>query len=70
MTRGRLVSRMDQPPSAHRLMASDLSEMLSYDTERGGYVVNLGGERLRYAPHHGEDFPDYDHPFGRPIFTA
>lgn len=43
-------------------------EMLSYDTELGGYVVDLTREKIETAPRHGEEFPDYDHPYGRNIF--
>lgn len=43
-------------------------EMLSYDTDKGGYVVDLSRERLRHAPRHGNDFPEYDHDYGRSIF--
>lgn len=43
-------------------------EMLSYDTDRGGYVVDLTREKIETAPRHGEEFPDYDHPYGRNIF--
>jgi hypothetical protein len=43
-------------------------EVLSYDREKGGYVVPLSKERLNDAPRHGANFPEYDHNYGRRIF--
>ncbi len=34
--------------------------MLSYDPERGGYVVDLDKARMDQAPHYGELEPAYD----------
>ena len=42
--------------------------MLDYDPEKGGYVVDLDKSKLETAPKHGEEFPEYDHNYGRRIF--
>lgn len=42
--------------------------MLTYDTDKGGYLVDLSKDQLDDAPHHGEAFPEYDHNYGRRIF--
>ena len=42
--------------------------MLTYDTEKGGYVVDLTREQLDDAPRHGAAFPEYDHNYGRSVF--
>ena len=43
--------------------------MLNYDTDKGGYVVDLAKETLDEAPRHlpGEQ-PDYDDAYGRSVF--
>lgn len=43
-------------------------DMLNYDTEKGGYVVDLTKEQLENAPRHGTEFPEYDHNYGQRIF--
>jgi sporulation protein YlmC with PRC-barrel domain len=42
--------------------------MLTYDTDKGGYVVDLSKEQLDEAPHHGAEFPEYDHNYGQRVF--
>lgn len=42
--------------------------MLDYDPEKGGYVVDLDKSKVVTAPKHGEEFPEYDHNYGRRIF--
>jgi hypothetical protein len=42
--------------------------MLTYDTEKGGYVVDLTREQLEDAPRHGAEFPEYDHNYGQRVF--
>jgi hypothetical protein len=43
-------------------------DMLTYDTDKGGYVVDLTKEQLQDAPRHGSEFPEYDHNYGRRVF--
>lgn len=43
-------------------------DMLTYDTEKGGYVVDLTKEQLDNAPRHGAAYPEYDHNYGRRVF--
>jgi hypothetical protein len=43
--------------------------MLRYDTEKGGYVIDLTKEQLEEAPKHGSEFPEYDHNYGREVFA-
>ncbi len=43
-------------------------EMLTFDTEKGGYAVDLTREQLENAPRHGMTFPEYDHNYGRRVF--
>ena len=43
-------------------------DMLTYETDKGGYVVDLSREQLENAPRHGDAFPEYDHNYGRRIF--
>lgn len=43
-------------------------DMLTYETDKGGYVVDLTQEQLDSAPRHGTAFPEYDHNYGRRIF--
>ena len=44
--------------------------MLSYDTDKGGYVVNLTKEVLDNAPRHMADSrPEYDETYGRNVFS-
>jgi hypothetical protein len=42
--------------------------MLTYDTEKGGYVVDISKEKLDEAPRHGAEFPEYDHNYGQRVF--
>jgi hypothetical protein len=42
--------------------------MLNYDTEKGGYVVDISKEKLDDAPRHGAEFPEYDHNYGQRVF--
>jgi len=44
--------------------------MLDYDTDQGGYVVDLTKETLENAPRHlPEDQPDYGDSYGRSVFN-
>jgi hypothetical protein len=43
-------------------------DVLTYDTDQGGYVVDLSREQLENAPRHGAEFPEYDHNYGRRVF--
>jgi sporulation protein YlmC with PRC-barrel domain len=43
-------------------------EVLTYDLDKGGYVVDLTREQLEQAPRHGAEFPEYDHNYGRRVF--
>ncbi len=43
--------------------------MLNYDTDQGGYVVELDKEVLDNAPRYGDDQrPDYDDRYGRNVY--
>lgn len=42
--------------------------MLTFDTDKGGYVVDVTKEQLEKAPRHGAAFPEYDHNYGRNVF--
>jgi sporulation protein YlmC with PRC-barrel domain len=44
-------------------------DMLTYDTDQGGYVVNLTKEQLTDAPRYArEDTPEYTDDYGRTIY--
>jgi hypothetical protein len=43
-------------------------DMLRYDTEKGGYLVDLTREQLENAPRHGSAFPEYDRNYGRHVY--
>lgn len=43
-------------------------DSLDYDTERGGYTVNIDKERLREAPSYTDDEPSYDRQFGQTVY--
>jgi hypothetical protein len=43
-------------------------DVLTYDTDKGAYVVELSREQLENAPSHGAEFPEYDHNYGRRVF--
>ena len=43
--------------------------MLTYDTEKGGYVIDLDKQVLEEAPRYGADQrPDYDETYGRGVY--
>ena len=42
-------------------------DKLSYDTDLGGYVVDIDKERLTDAPHYSDQSPAYDHDYGRAV---
>lgn len=44
--------------------------MLSYDTDKGGYIVDLSKEVLDSAPRHLADTrPEYDETYGRNVYS-
>lgn len=43
-------------------------DMLDYDPEQGGYVVDIDKSRLDDAPHYGQTEPTYDHGYGREVY--
>ena len=44
-------------------------KVLNYDTEKGGYVVDLDKSVLEQAPRYAEDAePDYSHAYGREVY--
>lgn len=44
-------------------------DMLSYDTKKGGYVVNISKEQIDNAPHFREaDAPEYTDDYGRTVY--
>ena len=43
-------------------------EMLTYDTEMGGYMVDLDKDQLNDAPRYGESEPDFDDEYGRSVY--
>ncbi len=44
-------------------------DSLDYDTEKGGYVVNIDKDRLNDAPNYGRDAaPDYNDRFGHEVY--
>ena len=42
--------------------------MLTYDTELGGYLVDLDKDQLNDAPRYGESEPDFDDEYGRSVY--
>jgi sporulation protein YlmC with PRC-barrel domain len=46
-------------------------QMLSYDTDQGGYVVDLDKDVLEDAPRYGSDAeaPNYDADYDRAVYT-
>lgn len=42
-------------------------DKLSYDTDLGGYVVDIDKERLTDAPRYSDQTPAYDHDYGRAV---
>lgn len=44
-------------------------DMLTYDTDKGSYVVNLTKEQIEGAPRHArDDSPEYTDEYGRTIY--
>ncbi|MGD9809860.1 MAG: PRC-barrel domain-containing protein [Sphingobium sp.] len=44
-------------------------DMLDYDTDKGGYVVNISKEQLEQAPRHAQDdTPEYNDSYGRTVY--
>jgi len=43
-------------------------DMLDYDTNRGGYVVDIDKARLEGAPHYAQEDQVYDHGYGREVY--
>jgi sporulation protein YlmC with PRC-barrel domain len=44
-------------------------DMLTYDTDKNGYVVELSKEQVESAPHYAADnTPDYDDGYGRSVY--
>lgn len=44
-------------------------DMLTYDTDQEGYVVNLTREKIDAAPRYGsDDTPEYTDEFGRTVY--
>ncbi len=41
--------------------------VLDYNTEYGGYVVDIDKSRLEQAPHYASDHPSYDDVYGRQV---
>ena len=45
-------------------------DALDYDTDRGGYVVNIDKDRLKDAPSYARDNqPAYDRAYGQTVYT-
>ncbi|WP_414903113.1 PRC-barrel domain-containing protein [Sphingomonas flavalba] len=44
-------------------------DVLSYDTDQNGYVVDIDKDRLKGAPHYGvNEEPAYDRAYGRSVY--
>lgn len=44
-------------------------EMLTYNTDKGGYVVNIDKDQLENAPRYSEgDTPEYNDAYGRTVY--
>jgi hypothetical protein len=43
-------------------------DMLNYDTEKGGYIVDLTKDQLENAPSYAAEAPEFDHNYGRRVF--
>ncbi|WP_157220856.1 PRC-barrel domain-containing protein [Flavisphingomonas formosensis] len=43
-------------------------EMLTYEPQQGGYVVDIDKETLRDAPHYANDEPAYDRAYGEQVY--
>jgi sporulation protein YlmC with PRC-barrel domain len=43
-------------------------EKLTYDTDQGGYVVDIDKETLEGAPHYGADEPRFDRAYGEQVY--
>ena len=45
-------------------------DMLTYDTDKNGYVVNLSKQQVERAPHYAADrTPEYDDVYGRGVYS-
>ena len=45
-------------------------DALDYDTDRGGYVVNIDKDRLKDAPSYARDKqPAYDRDYGQTVYS-
>lgn len=45
-------------------------EALDYDTDRGGYVVNVSKDRLKDSPSYGaNEQPSYDRQYGQNVYS-
>ena len=43
-------------------------EMLTYESQQGGYVVDIDKDRLSDAPHYADDEPDFDRTYGEQVY--
>ncbi|RIA46242.1 PRC-barrel domain protein [Hephaestia caeni] len=43
-------------------------DLLTYDTEQGGYVVDLDKETLEAAPRYSDEEPRYDRAYGEQVY--
>lgn len=43
-------------------------DMLDYEEEQGGYVVDIDKSRLENAPRYAAEDPTYDHVYGREVY--
>ena len=43
-------------------------DMLDYDTDLGGYVVDIEKSKLEGAPRYASEQPSYDHLYGREVY--
>lgn len=43
-------------------------DMLTYDTQRGGYVVSVSRDQLEGAPRYGSDSPEFSNDYGRNVY--
>jgi sporulation protein YlmC with PRC-barrel domain len=45
-------------------------DVLTYDTEMGGYLVDLDKSALEKAPHFGSEEPKFDRAYGQRVYGA
>jgi hypothetical protein len=45
-------------------------DALAYDTDRGGYVVDIDKDQLKQAPHFSRDTPNFDRAYGEQVYEA